>query len=455
MLIDPGSPAGKLIASLREEVSGVRACFRDIAVKAIGLAVTATGAILYVSKPDNPTPALGAVGVFFVLVAAQRLGIHKFSTANRLLGYQLHLERLADSDSRLGNIGWEEACRAWRIVQPTIFAALYSTPGNWFTRIPAVTDLWPWTLFKPQERYAEAITGVKRDLRSLLARAAEHVDLRLVSERARKCRGLWWMQAERAELGGGKYHAGSYLERMFALLLAAQVLSLIPLLIQGLRVWWNDASAAWDYGAWAVFCVLCVVLLMNWLSLRRRRRILEREFLSIHSCAIVWKAVAMAHDLAWNRASIDERREYTERLANIGHVLAIDVFTVRLYIDDPCFPDEWATRWPDPGAPVPRPRTNRRGQPRALLGSDTERAVIVEFSGRDYGGCLLDVSERGCRVRFECVAPPGITNDSRVAVRAGAPGTSVSDHLGAFCRTGLVRLPAGEAPERGIGVMFT
>jgi len=58
---------------------------------------------------------------------------HRYQTVNRNLGFELHLSRLKDY-ARIGTVewaekmtevGWEEVMCAWRIVQPTLFNALY------------------------------------------------------------------------------------------------------------------------------------------------------------------------------------------------------------------------------------------------------------------------------------------------------------------------------------------
>jgi hypothetical protein len=83
------------------------------------------------------------------------MGIHKYATSNRLLGYELHLQCTAhylspdESHELFENVGWEEAMRAWRVVQPTLWHTIYQpvvpatvldAPRQWPLRLYALLD---------------------------------------------------------------------------------------------------------------------------------------------------------------------------------------------------------------------------------------------------------------------------------------------------------------------------
>jgi len=308
-----------LITQMRQEAKDSRSCFRSLSVQTMGFAALAIAAILAALNISQYV-AFASFGVAIVIMAVQRIGIHKFTTANRLYGYQLHLERMDDAEyERLSiAIGWEEAFRAWRIVQASVFESIYSTPRNWFTKLPFVADFWP--------RYYRPICE-------------------------RDAKGCWWRQSDRA---GGKYHAGSYLARMFSILEALALFSLLPPLgIPLIEVRGNPEMGLWkgqiDGPGWIAITIVGLFLpflFLNRLSIGRRRKILEDELLSIHSCAIMWKATVLAHNCAWSHDKT-VRRQYTERLARISCWFAKSANSVRTLTDLPNLPEWFAIDEPN------------------------------------------------------------------------------------------------------------
>jgi hypothetical protein len=115
-----------LIAQLQSEVRDVKACFTEFSFQSSALATVAAGFMLSQLK-DGYIVVLAAVPTIFVLMVVCRVAIFKYTTANRNLGYELHLDRLAAYErigdenvservARVKQIGWEEALRAWRVV---------------------------------------------------------------------------------------------------------------------------------------------------------------------------------------------------------------------------------------------------------------------------------------------------------------------------------------------------
>ncbi|MBI4718560.1 MAG: hypothetical protein HY763_12195 [Planctomycetes bacterium] len=365
-----------LVESLRREAADARMCLRTLLAQVIAFAVAAISATL-IAGERAPDAAFAVVGVLGVVIAVQRIGLHKFSTTNRLWGYQLHLERLRGTPPHpLSLIGWEEACRAWRIVQATVFEAIYTTPRSRLARLPTITDLYP-GFFVLRQPFRERLAGYdkyRRELRALslaidkihrtidehphgevgdngsrlqrdcsdLESRRQHLEGRLIET---SC--LWWMPGVRAALGGGCYHAGSYLARIFAILGALQLFSLLPLLILFLRQYVEGPLGMRGWAAGVCTSLGLMVWALNWLSLRRRRKILEEELLSIHSCAIMWKAVALAHSRAWGATvNSERRRSYTERLARIACWYARAPLLIREISDLDDLPEEVAERSP-------------------------------------------------------------------------------------------------------------
>ena len=122
----------ELIKGLRKEAYEVKDCFTRFSFQA--LALSAAGLGLIVRFQDHyPLLGFAAVPIIVLLMTVVGIGQHKYETANRLYGYELHVHRRARlKDSRKGGwkshmrrIGWEEAFYAWRVVQPMIYWHLY------------------------------------------------------------------------------------------------------------------------------------------------------------------------------------------------------------------------------------------------------------------------------------------------------------------------------------------
>jgi hypothetical protein len=145
---------GGLIPRLRAESSGVRDCFTQFSFNAIALCSAALGVIL--SAQAFEYADFAAIPFIGLLVVVCRIGIYKYATSNRLLGYELHLFRSAGQDfgdsgwqPHMRNIDWEAALRAWRVVQPALFRSIYRTPEDFpsskiwrfFVRLPGLRTL--------------------------------------------------------------------------------------------------------------------------------------------------------------------------------------------------------------------------------------------------------------------------------------------------------------------------
>ena len=117
-----------LVASIRSEAESVKQCFTSIAFQTLTVGAMIAGAIL-ASAWTYPLAALVAVPLAFLVTSVCRVGLHKYATANRNAGYQLHLERTVhipdEPDAKsvggwqraMRRIGWEEALRACPLCQ--------------------------------------------------------------------------------------------------------------------------------------------------------------------------------------------------------------------------------------------------------------------------------------------------------------------------------------------------
>src|SRR5450759_5860216 len=119
----------EVVKTLRQEAGEVKDCFTKFSFQALGLATAVLG-IIAAKQADQPYVALAAVLVIGLLLVVSRIGIYKYTTANRNFGYELHLNRLAQIETSgqaasdlkgSREVGWEEAMRDWRVVAASVF----------------------------------------------------------------------------------------------------------------------------------------------------------------------------------------------------------------------------------------------------------------------------------------------------------------------------------------------
>jgi hypothetical protein len=329
----------RLIEQLRGEASEVKHCFTTYSLSALALSGAALGAVLGTLKAA-PTVRYAPLALIPLLMIVSRLGIYKFATANRNNGYELHLARCRHegrekSPAELPTLGgvpylipWEEALRAWRIVQATLFRVAYNTPER--------------------DPIARRLNGMHM---GFLNRFLPHIyrhsdDTKRVIERYQGSvrhgtynsvlgdQYPWFMPALLVKtLAAGDrpavYHGGTFIREMLGVLLWAQLFLLIPL---GLSVDWTRPLTLHRQLDFAVLVATLALVVLRYLRVRRRREILEEEMLCIHSCAITWEAVVLAHLLAVTKVQ-RPLWHYTEALAAVAHEMAKSTFDIFGWIE--------------------------------------------------------------------------------------------------------------------------
>jgi hypothetical protein len=112
-----------LISHLRNEAHEVKDCFTKFSFQALAISTAAFGLILRFQHDSNWV-SLSALSVIILVMVVAKIGNHKYNTANRNLGFILYLERMEslkeDKPEAViynNSVPWEEAMRAWRIVQ--------------------------------------------------------------------------------------------------------------------------------------------------------------------------------------------------------------------------------------------------------------------------------------------------------------------------------------------------
>lgn len=272
-------PELELIKVLREEASTVKDCFTKFSFQALAISTAVIGFVA-TKQQEQPLVALVSVFVFMFMLVVIRIGTYKYGTANRNFGYELHLHS-ALTHKRVGvstelieatrKISWEEAMRAWRVVQAGLFEHLCPRRKILHFRAKSWLD-------KHFPDFGNELAKGFMDPPS------------------------WFTPDALARANGAEYYAGSYLERMMAMLTLAACLSLTPMVVMLIQMI-QQAPDKWPAAARIVAIVSGAIVLgicLFFLVVARRRNInrlklLESGILSIHGCCILWHAVVIAH----------------------------------------------------------------------------------------------------------------------------------------------------------------
>src|SRR5690242_16138104 len=292
-----------LIRMLRSEASEVKDCFTRFSFQALAFTAPVLAIIANFTNRFSVV-AVGSSAVVSLILAVARIGTYKYATANRNFGYELHLHRTASlSESTedgwklyMRKIGWEEAIRAWRIVQATVFEHLY------YSRL-----LYDWIELPNYLKLCHReplLHQLKRQLyircRCLRFRHRQRLSQRLkLTPRHKRYE---WFNPSQQIVQGSAYHAGSYLETMLRVLHTLALLATTPLIWATVNLYRTHNIATWKLFLATSFCVLLLAFIFkNIIKDNARRKLLEGGLLCIHSSAIMWQAVVLAHYKALRR----------------------------------------------------------------------------------------------------------------------------------------------------------
>jgi hypothetical protein len=282
--LDRDNEQERFITHLRREAYAVRDCYTRYSIQI--LAVSGALLVAIAKFQTENAPYIGLMGFFPVILILMvfSMGAHKFGTSNRLLGYELHLQRVAHYPNRdrchelMQSVGWEEAMRAWRVVAPTLWAKIYRPSDFFFKRFSFVMIR--------GSIVAEISEGAKKDRsygfwfdqeRSLRVLKATHPDYKAV-----------------------QYNAGGFLKTNILVFWCALVACLILPLIAVINMWHLSKPGEGVPEIVVVAVTVCFVFavaltFLGWLNVFSRIRILESGLQSIHSSAIIWEAAILAH----------------------------------------------------------------------------------------------------------------------------------------------------------------
>jgi len=298
------------LSEIREEANSVKDCFTKFSFQAFALEAALIGFVLKYQK-DEPLVTF-AIGVSVLLmVIVSRIGTHKYATANRNFAFELFNSVSKNLQYDL-NITWEEALRAWRIVQATAYDTLFETTGK--------------NQYQLREEIYKRFCLANNTPKAL------------------------WFQLSTLLKHPAKFHAGSYLRTMIKLQknisYAACLLFLVPFLqFASDPKLWNYIIQEKDtvdielsiQAIWGAVFLVFGMFLWSWVRLEYKRRfsrlqLLEEGFLSIHSCAKMWHAVVVAHKVADLRATNSKNIDYFTELGRIATYVSKHVFRIDLWI---------------------------------------------------------------------------------------------------------------------------
>jgi len=226
-----------LIKTLRQDAKDVKDCFTKYSFQAIAFSSSILG-IIARYQSEYPQIALASIASIIILVVVARIGIYKYGSANRMYGYELHLFRTRKLPESKGNgwkheyrqIGWEEAMRAWRIVQVSVFGKLYVTKKFFQKRLK-----------KEHQNKFEAEIKAEKEMEDKIEEKYKWFDIKELAE----------PEAE--------YHPGSYLSTINNILFGLAALSTVSLFIMAIQI---DGQIL--YGFWHLVTYFIVGAILHY-----------------------------------------------------------------------------------------------------------------------------------------------------------------------------------------------
>jgi hypothetical protein len=301
-----------LIIHLRGEARDVKDCFTRFSFQALAISTAVIGLIIRFQH-DSKWVSLSALSVIILVMSVAKIGNHKYNTTNRNLGFILYLERMESLKNEKpevviysDNVPWEEAMRAWRIVQATAFGKVYSVG-----------------LIHPNKRI---------------------LCCNKCNKNKTECEGkdtFWFEPMSIVRSKQAQYYAGSYLEAVQKILFFMAFISLIPIVISTLQFYIsNEIIFSILFTSILLFTIVIIIWRIS--RIRARRKILEGGLLSIHSCGILWEAVIIAHKIALSitiknnegkpKAHLYE--SYTSTLSELAVELSNHICDIHMWVEN-------------------------------------------------------------------------------------------------------------------------
>lgn len=276
-----------LLLQLRAEANTANADFTRYAFRALagsGIALSAIVEFMFFPPfsvflgsqhaQGHSWIGLAAVIVLIFVLMVLRMGTYSATLSNRLLAYELHLARIRDIPQNMRGrwkscyreISYEEAMRAWRIVQGSLYRAVCEPP-NFF--VPSRYKF----RFRPSAKNP-----------------------------------MWFNQESLFGKGSNaSWNQDSYLSTMQTLLLLAAAIAALILLVTPKAILtsaeWNEQTRSLLAFAAAIAGIAGLIgVILSFRNEWARRILLADGIQSIHSYAISWQAVIVSHYSAIDRA---------------------------------------------------------------------------------------------------------------------------------------------------------
>jgi hypothetical protein len=323
----------KFVQQLREEANNVKDCFNKFSFASLTFSSAVFSLIVSIME-KNCAVVLAAIPVVALLNIVCRIGIYKYSTANRNFGYELHLARwnmfitensVDEKFNNLNTIRWEEALRAWRVIQTTIMRSLYNVPENSGFKSVILRPLNVFSSLRPD------LYRTNKNARKRINKYKKSILTKDIAERQKIDDYPWFLpnilSIEHTN-NLSNYHAGTYLSNMLMMLFVMQIFILAPLGYYGINSICNN-----EYNYFIIFVLAIIYVILRFMRIRRRRLMLENEILSIHSCAILWEAVCISHIIATSNSS-GYFKHYTENLIEISREITSNIFSIHKWFEE-------------------------------------------------------------------------------------------------------------------------
>lgn len=267
-----------IIERIRNETNDVKNCFTKFSFQTIAF----SGVILaIISAYQSHQPLTGLSGIFVIVLICIvcKIGNYKYATANRHYGFELYLDdKVFTSEDNIHkriNISWEQAVRAWRIIQSAIFDQVYYTRIN--TKFYQIIKRYNYNRVK-------------------------------LKSTEMPTKGWWFEPPKNNKNELIRWYPGRYLKSMQSALLFFAYLSFIPLTIMVLQFQIGDYYTQYPFPSLnllgmkfmtvltlIVSIVTAFIFLFKVRQIHARRKLLEEGLLSIPACAIMWEVVVLAH----------------------------------------------------------------------------------------------------------------------------------------------------------------
>jgi hypothetical protein len=209
-----------------------------------------------------------------------------------LLGYELYIQRARRLEARglatpglraLRGAGWEEAMRAWRVVQPTFFRFLYIVGSLNLATIEA--DQKQRRTFRGmlQNQFLRHRPEVLRDRLSNTTGAPVQMTGR-----------SFWFEPRSLLHPSAEYYSGGYLQTILNVIYVVTAICMVPAIAACVLLWMK--GSALEASALTATAVVAATFTINRFRLTNaRRKLLESGLLSIHSSSIVWQVAMTCH----------------------------------------------------------------------------------------------------------------------------------------------------------------